>query len=300
MKIKILIIVISLMILSCAENQKNTGESEPLIEGFWNRLGTIRYVNNIAVDTNLIKSRNDWFKQIKVYKDNNMIWLNNARDTLTPWKGGSGGYAKIKIHSKDSLTESMSNGTGAWGANVKKNKDSLNIPYLTINLRTEINDKTYTQKFGNNNDVAEYWGRMDKLEDETRFDGAWKRVYQINFVNGIAVDTTSVPSDAVLDVKIFSNGYYAYQVDETGLFDSDKPMFGGYGGFGTFEYNEEKSILTEYQEWGSGTQTNSAPPKSNPIYHDIKFYNNDLFLQIGIDSLGGNQAGRGLVYQRIK
>ena len=29
-----------------------------------------------------------------------MIWLNNARDTLTPWKGGSGGYAKIKIHSK--------------------------------------------------------------------------------------------------------------------------------------------------------------------------------------------------------
>ena len=46
-------------------------------------------------------------------------------------------------------------------------------------------------------------------------------------MNGIAVDTTSVPSDAVLDVKIFSNGYYAYQVDETGLFDSDEPMFGG-------------------------------------------------------------------------
>ena len=57
MKIKILIIVISLMILSCAENQKSTGESEPLIEGFWNRLGTIRYVNNIEVDTNLIKDR---------------------------------------------------------------------------------------------------------------------------------------------------------------------------------------------------------------------------------------------------
>ena len=40
-----------------------------------------------------------------------MIWLNNARDTLTPWKGGSGGYAKFKDSFKDSLTESMSNGT---------------------------------------------------------------------------------------------------------------------------------------------------------------------------------------------
>ena len=59
-----------------------------------------------------------------------MIWLNNARDTLTPWKGGSGGYAKIKIHSKDSLTESMSNGTGSWGVYVKNTKDSLNVSYL--------------------------------------------------------------------------------------------------------------------------------------------------------------------------
>ena len=101
---------------SCVDNPKvNNSKNDSEIEGFWNRLGTIRYVNNIPVDTTLIKSQNEWFKQIKVYKDGNMIWLNNARDTLTPWKGGSGGYAKIKIHSKDSLTESMSNGTGSWG-----------------------------------------------------------------------------------------------------------------------------------------------------------------------------------------
>ena len=55
------------------------------------------------------------------------MWLNNSRDTLTPWKGGSGGYAKFNIHSKDSLTELMSNGTGCWGTTIKKNKDSLNM-----------------------------------------------------------------------------------------------------------------------------------------------------------------------------
>ena len=72
-------------------------------------------------------------------------------------------------------------------------------------------------------------------------------------MNGIAVDTTSVPSDAVLDVKIFSDGYYAYQVDQTGLADPASPQYGGFGGYGTFEYNQDKNVLTQHQEWGSGT-----------------------------------------------
>ena len=290
-----------IILLSCGNNEKKTSDDTPEIYGVWNRLGTISYVKDIPVDTSLIKnSENDWFKQIKIFKDGSMVWINNSRDTLTPWKGGSGGYAKIKIHSKDSLTEYMSNGTGWWGSYVKNNKDSLNIPYLTIPINTNINGETYTQKWGNNRDRAEYWGRLDKLQAKTKLDGAWKRVYQINFVNGIAVDTTSVPSDAVLDVKIFSDGYYAYQVDQTGLADPASPQYGGFGGYGTFEYNQDKNVLTEYQEWGSGTTVNSSPTKSNPIFHDIKFYNDDLFLQIGIDTLDGNQGGRGLVYKRIK
>jgi hypothetical protein len=298
----IFIIVISLTMFSCGDNQKSQSSSEAQgIEGFWNRLGTIRYVNNIAVDTSLIKeSKNPWFKQVKVFKNGNMIWLNNARDTLTPWKGGSGGYAKYKVHSSDSITEQISHGTGSWGATVKNYKDSLNVSSWSFGLKTDINETSYSQKWGNNIERAEYWGRMTKLQRETIFDGSWKRVYQINFVNGVAVDTTSVPSDAVLDVKIYSDGYYSYQVDQTGLADPEKPEYGGYGGYGTFEYDEAKNILTEYQEWGSGVQINSSPPKSNPIYHDIKFYNENLFLQIGIDSLSGNQAGRGLVYKRIK
>ena len=216
------LIFLIIITTSCADNpkvNKSTNESE--IEGFWNRLGTIRYVNNIPVDTTLIKSQNEWFKQIKVYKDGNMIWLNNARDTLTPWKGGSGGYAKIKIHSKDSLTESMSNGTGSWGVYVKNTKDSLNIPYLTIDLKTDIYKDTYTQKFGNNTEVAELWGRMKKLKEETKLDGAWKRVYEIAYINNIPVDTIAIPSDVSLDVKIISNGRYTYQVDNTELAEPD-------------------------------------------------------------------------------
>ena len=200
-----------------------------------------------------------------------MIWLNNARDTLTPWKGGSGGYAKIKIHSKDSLTESMSNGTGSWGVYVKNTKDSLNIPFLTIDLKTDIYKDTYTQKFGNNTEVAELWGRMKKLKEETKLDGAWKRVYEIAYINNIPVDTIAIPSDVSLDVKIISNGRYTYQVDNTELAEPDSPMYGGYGGYGTFEFDNEKNELIEYQEWGSGMNTVSLKPKTNPEVHKITF-----------------------------
>ena len=111
------------------------------------------------------------------------------------------------------------------GAAIKNYKDSLNVSSWTFGLQTDISENYYSQKWGGEtvSEYAELWGRMDKLQEKTKFDGAWKRVYQINFVNGIAVDTTSVPSDAVLDVKIFSNGYYSYQVDQTGLIDPDKP-----------------------------------------------------------------------------
>ena len=91
-----------------------------VFRGFGIDLGTIKYVNNIPVDTTYIKDSDfSWFKQVKVFKHGNMIWLNNSRDTLTPWKGGSGGYAKFVVHSPDSITEKTTNGTGGWGCNKK-------------------------------------------------------------------------------------------------------------------------------------------------------------------------------------
>ena len=93
---------------------------------------------------------------------------------------------------------------------------------------------------------------MKKLKEETKLDGAWKRVYEIAYINNIPVDTIAIPSNVSLDVKIISNGRYTYQVDNTELAEPDSPMYGGYGGYGTFEFDNEKNEFIEYQEWGSG------------------------------------------------
>ena len=66
------------------------------------------------VDTILIEnSDNPSYKQIKAYVDGNAMWMNNFVDTINnPWNAGMGGYGKFSIHSHDSLTEFMANGTG--------------------------------------------------------------------------------------------------------------------------------------------------------------------------------------------
>ena len=301
--------MISLISISC-NNRKSMANSENLnIEGFWNRLGTIQYVNNIPVDTTYIKDSDfSWYKQIKVYKDGNMIWLNNVKDTLTPWKGGSGGYAKFVVHSADSITEKTSNGTGTWGTTIKNYKDSLNVSYWTFGLQTDISENYYSQRWGGDSvsEYAEFWGRMDKLQEKTKLDGAWKRVYEIAYVNNIPVDTIAIPTDISLDVKIISNGRYTYQVDLTELADSDTPQYGGYGGYGTFVFDNEKNELIEYQEWGSGMNTGVSEPKTNPEVHKITFFNDDLFTQVSdrpaglINSDVKGVNGRGVVYRRIK
>ena len=51
------------------------------MQGFWNRIGTIQVVNGVPVDTLLIKdSDSKDYRQIKVYKDGNMVWLNNVKE----------------------------------------------------------------------------------------------------------------------------------------------------------------------------------------------------------------------------
>lgn len=295
------------MILSCGDKQKSTTSEGPNIEGFWNRIGTIQYVNGIPVDTAYIKDQeNPNFKQIKVFKDGNMIWINNQKDSLLPWEGGMGGYGKYVVNSKDSITEDTSHGTGWWGTYLKNYKDSLNATAWRLGLKINIDENVYSQKNSPDSEFAEYWERMANLEPKSKFDGAWKRVYEISYINGVAVDTTSVPNDALLDVKIFSNGHYTYQVDLTGMGESEEnpAMYGGFGGYGTFVFDEEKNILTEYGEWGSGMSGAVNEPKTNPDNHQITFYNDDLYLQVSKTSVGvlrdAGATARGLVYKRIK
>ena len=97
-----------------------------------------------------------------------MIWLNNVKDTLTPWKGGSGGYAKFVVHSADSITEKTSNGTGSGCLQLKTTKIHLNVPYWTIDLQTDIN-KIIILKNGeiiqNMQNFGEEWTNFKKKQN---------------------------------------------------------------------------------------------------------------------------------------
>jgi len=123
MKQSILLIITFSIIIACKnEPKKELSSYKSDISGFWDRKGTVKYINGVAVDTILIKdSDNTGYKQIKAYVDGNTMWMNNSVDTINnPWNAGMGGYGKFKIHSYDSLTEFMANGTGWFGAYLKK------------------------------------------------------------------------------------------------------------------------------------------------------------------------------------
>ncbi len=309
--LKKLIILSLILFVSCGENsKKEDAKSEiPLseMEGFWNRIGTIQVVNGVPVDTLLIKnSENTDYRQIKVYKDGNMVWLDNVKSE-TPWKGGGGGYGKFTVNSEKSLTEHMSAGTGYMAGYVDNYKDSLNVPAMDVTLSIDYKDDIYSQMNGPNRQFMEYWERMPILPSKsTKFDGAWKRVYEIAYINDTPVDTLAVPSDVILDVKIMTNGRFAYQVDLTGNVEVDTPQYGGFGGYGYYDYNEEDKTLKEYPVFGSGQSVLSVDEmqRTNFQTHEIKFYNDDLFIQID-KSNGGmvsleEATGRGVVYRRIK
>ena len=308
---KNLIILFIISFVSCVESPKKdvvTNES-PLseMEGFWNRIGTIQLVNGVPVDTLLIKdSENTDYRQVKVYKDGNMIWLDNVKSD-TPWKGGGGGYGKFTVNSEKSITEHMSAGTGMMAVWVGNYKDSLNVPAMDVTLTVDYKDDRYTQKNGPNTEFMEYWERMPISSSKTtKLDGAWKRVYEIAYINDTPVDTLAVPSDVILDVKVITNGRFAYQVDQTGNSEVDTREYGGLGGYGQYDYNEEDNILKEYPVFGSGwnVTNNEEGQRENFQTHEIKFYNDDLFIQIDKANVGmvrvEGATGRGVVYRRIK
>ena len=67
-----------------------------------------------------------------------------------------------------------------------------------------------------------------------------------------------------------------------------------------YEIYDDNGNLAEWPEWGSGNSQGENPPRTSVIYHKVKFYNDDLFLQVGKDTLETNQSNLGLVYKRIK
>ena len=294
------------IVLSCQGNGKNQSQSsdEDPLTGFWNRVGTIQSVNGQRIDTiyySDTKTEDFHYHQIKGYIDGSVIFILNAGDSINnPWRGGGGGYGKFTSNSKNSVSENFIGGTGVFGAWVNYSKVSLNIPYWNIDLKTELTDKSYQQFMGEK--TEEYYSKIPAAAPKSDLDGVWKRIYEIIYVNGVPVDTTSVSSDALLDVKVMHEGHFIYQVDLTALNDSDKPQYGGYGAYGKFDY-DGKGNLVEYSQIRSGMGY-SPTPKNEKIDGDFKtvsFYNEDLFLQIDKATLnqGNNGRFRGLVYKRI-
>jgi hypothetical protein len=304
------IILFSLFLFfSCVETPKKEiqdSNSSPSIEGFWKRTGMVQYVNGVAVDTmfyadgDLDPPGKD-FIQMKAFLNGNIFWIMNNKNPDSPWKGSMGGYGKYKKEN-DSITEFMSHSTGDMAVYLKNMKDEQNKSSIPFKFGYTLSDKNYIQKQGANEEGisrAEFYEKMPSL-GKSKLDGVWKRSYEISYINGVAVDTTSVPSDVILDVKIIKDGYFLFHVDRTKLAGDDpsKPQFGGTGGYGEVEYRN--GDMLEYSQFGSGTWLLDTLPRSFVSYVDIKFYDDDTFLQITKDTLNQLLGGRGLIYKRIE
>ncbi len=306
---KVITIFSLILFLSCGEAPKKEiqdSNSSPSIEGFWKRTGMVQYVNGVAVDTmfyadgDLDPPGKD-FIQMKAFLNGNIFWIMNNQNPESPWKGSMGGYGKYKKET-DSITEFMSHATGDMAVYLKNMKDEQNSSSIPFKFGYTLTDKNYVQKQGPNEEgiaMAEYYEKMPSLV-KSKLDGVWKRSYEIQYVNGIAIDTTSVPSDVITDIKIIKDGYFMFHVDRTKLSGDDpsKPQFGGTGGFGEVEY--VKGDMLEYTQFASGTWLLDTLPRSIVSYADISFYDDDTFIQINKDTLGRMNAGRGVIYRRIE
>ena len=191
---------------------------------------------------------------------------------------------------------------------MKNLKDSLKTSFQEYKFGFNLTEKNYTQLGGNvpnSEDVNLLWLNIMKkcpIYLKSKMDGVWKRAYEITYLNGVAIDTTTVPSDAILDVKIIKDGYVLVQVDQTRMInDSSKSEYGGGGAFGQIDYDGNGN-MTEYFEFFSGEWPGENPPRDPKTAHyaSVSFYDNDMYLQITKDTLNQNAAGRGVVYKRIQ
>jgi hypothetical protein len=224
-----------------------------------------------------------------------------------------GGYGKFEINN-DTLTEYMSHGSGTFGAQMRYLKDSLNTDSVKFPFAYILSENTYIQLGGavpdgdQNISYGEYYEKLPSLR-KSKLDGVWKRAYEISYINGVAIDTTSVPSDAILDVKVIKDGYVLVQVDQTNLIkDATKREYGGGGAFGQIDYDQKDNIsgnMSEFFEFNGG----QWPPVDNKPrdvqtahYASVSFYDDDMYIQITKDTLNrvNSQAGRGVVYKRVQ
>lgn len=260
----LLSILMFTLIYSCGNPSvsisSNQTETKKLI-GFYERAGTIQFINNVAIDT---ISTVEGFRATKLFLDGFHIWIDNSlpnSDQKSPWGSGQGIFGKYKIES-DSLHEIVQYGFGGR-AGLEKTGFPPELPWASID--TIENTVTWKAAINYNNDKFSQFGNLINEDNtDTKFaeyyikvpdlfkseiDGVWKRVSTIEYVNNIPVDTIPINNDEYVQYKFFHNGKFMLFYRDLTNEDSSSAEYYGNATYGNFEYKD--GILTERIDYGT-------------------------------------------------
>ena len=304
---KILLFTVSLIFFSCGEDKSSNSDLKKtsLMEGFWDRVGTVQIVNGVSVDTIFWSEleEKDRPTQIKAYVDGYTAWINNGlipnKELFksTPWINGGGAFGKYTFNpeskNNDNMTEFVTNVAG--NAVIWANNDALAFNDIktkgvaALKFKATLTEKNYTQlgvrdsSFNNaataswqgtSIEFAEYYEKASNTET-SKIDGVWNHIANVNYINKIPIDTISVP-DGLADHKIFYKGNVIVNYDFTNAKEGDN-NWGGATIAGKFNY--ENNILTEDFTVGTGNWMPLGTKWPSRKY-DIDWINDDSFIQI--------------------
>ena len=285
-------IIISLLLiltLSCGNtsNVKTSNEQDvKTLTGFYERIGTIQYINNVAVDT---VSTVEGYRATKLFLDGYHIWIDNTKpqNENAPWGYSAGIFGKFKIKN-DSLHEIAEYGFGGragWTDFVIDEpvswfiKDTVEKT-ITYKAKVDISEDKFSQHGNNNNQddqessFSEFYSKIPELTN-SKIDGIWKRVGTIEYVNNIPIDTIPIIEEEFINYKIFHNGKFMFFFRNLTIKDNTKAGFYGQGVHGNFEY--ENGVLTERIEYGTRGMENffkNLPNKNSEGEPFISFETN--------------------------
>ena len=301
---KILKFLFLSIIISCGNNQDSTADRKAsyATEGFWERIGTIQIVNGVSVDTIYwddleLETRP---RQVKAYVGDYFAWLSNdgVNEPLNedhPWKTGAGAFGTYTFNpessDRDNMVESLTNNIGRshlWGEDWKNLSKDQPFP---VRFAATVTEKNYTQLFvrnitndsifdlrettvGTTPEYAEYYEKIDETP-ASKIDGVWKHIANVNYINGVAVDTIGVP-DGLDDHKIFHKGNVMVNFDFTKAKKGD-PNWGGAGLSGKFTYKDNLLVETFNLSTGNWRASGGVWP---PTPYDIEWIDDDSFVQI--------------------
>lgn len=255
---KIISTLLIILIFSCGAENNSKAVKETKFVGFYDRLGTVEFVNDIPVDTIL----NPNFRQTKFFSDDGSqhMWMSNAKGPDGAlWTSGEGIYGEAHIKN-DTITEIIKHNFGGrapmWLAPIdtlKKYWHSVDEKAKTMVWKSHIvykNENSFAQLGGSqgNRRLSEYYEKVTGGK-KTELDGVWIRKGTINYVNNIPVDTIPIDSEKFFQVKIYDKGKVMFLSRDLAIDDSSLQGFYGGGIYGNFTY--ENGVLSEIIDYGT-------------------------------------------------